>query len=107
MAKKKANKTVTSVFAQLGLKDAEDLETKSKLVLQISRLMKEQELTQSDAAKKLGIDQPRVSDMLSGKLRGFSTERLMHFVSLLGRQVEIVIRNPKTPAEVEACIAVS
>ena len=101
-----AVKAHSNVFAELGLPDAEELETKSKLVLQITRIIKEQGLTQADAADRLGIDQPRVSDLFNGKLRGFSVYKLTHFVSVLGREVNIVISNPARPEEIEA-IAVS
>lgn len=99
-------KAKDNIFAELGLANAEELETKSKLVLQITRLIEEQELTQAAAAARLGIDQPRVSDMFNGKLRGFSVYKLMHFVAVLGRKVDIVTTNPTQPEEVEA-IAVS
>ena len=46
-------------------------------------------LTQSRAAHILGIDQPKISRLLRGQLSGFSTERLIHFLTLLGRDVEI------------------
>jgi predicted XRE-type DNA-binding protein len=95
-----------NVFADLGLPDAEELETKSKLVLEITRLIKERALTQTQAASLLSIDQPRVSDLFTGKLRGFSVYKLMHFVAVLGRKVDIVMRNPAQPKEVEA-IAIS
>jgi predicted XRE-type DNA-binding protein len=40
----------------------------------------------------LKIDQPKISRLLQGRLFGFSTERLMHFLTLLGRDVEIVVK---------------
>ena len=100
------SKASANVFADLGFPDAEELETKAKLAIQITKLIKQQQLTQSEAASELGVDQPRVSDLFNGKLRGFSVYKLMHFVHLLGRKVDIVTRNPAKPSEVEA-IAVS
>jgi hypothetical protein len=47
---------------------------------------------QAEAAKVLGIDQPSVSDLLRGRLRGFSSDRLFRFLNALGRDIEIVIR---------------
>ena len=78
----------SNVFADLGLPDADELETKAKLVIQITKLIKQQHLTQAAAAVRLDIDQPRISDLLNGKLRGFSVYRLMHFVRLLGRDAK-------------------
>ena len=95
-----------NVFVDLGLADAEELETKAKLVIQISKIIKQKKLTQVGAAACLGIDQPRISDLINGKLRGFSVYRLMHFVRLLGHEVKIVTTDLEKPSEVEA-IAVS
>jgi predicted XRE-type DNA-binding protein len=54
-------------------------------------------LTQANAARILKIDQPKISRLLRGQLSGFSTERLMQFLTLLGRDIEIVIkRAPRT-----------
>ena len=50
-------------------------------------------LTQAAAAKVLGIDQPKVSALLRGKLTGFSTERLIKFLNALGRDVQIVVND--------------
>ena len=92
--------TVSSgnVFADLGLPDAEELLVKAELVLQISRIIEERGLTQVRAAEELGIDQPKVSALLRGHLRGFSVERLTRFLNALGQDVEIVVR-PKPRSE--------
>ena len=50
------------------------------------------ELTQKAAARILKIAQPKISRLLRGQLSGFSTERLMQFLTLLGRDIEIVIK---------------
>lgn len=86
--------TVSSgnVFADLGLPDADTLLIKAELVRQISVIIRERHLTQSETAKLLGLDQPKVSALLSGRLRGFSLERLTRFLNALGRDVEIVVR---------------
>jgi predicted XRE-type DNA-binding protein len=94
----------TNVFADLGYANAAEHETKARLVIQIAKLIKSQELTQAEAAETLGIDQPKISAMLNGKFRGFSVYRLMHFVRMLGRKVKIVTENPAEPAEVEAFV---
>jgi predicted XRE-type DNA-binding protein len=81
-----------NVFADLGLKNPEELLAKAELVQRIADLIAERRLTQVRAAKLLGIDQPKVSALLRGKLDGFSTDRLFRFLNALGSDVEIVIR---------------
>jgi predicted XRE-type DNA-binding protein len=84
-----------NVFADLGLKDPEELLAKAQLVQRIADILAERKLTQIQAAKILGIDQPKVSALLRGKFDGFSTDRLFRFLNALGRDVEIVIRPAK------------
>jgi len=79
-----------NVFADLGYPNAEEQQTKAKLVSQIAKLIERQGLTQTEAATRLGIDQPKVSAMLAGRFRGFSVYRLMCFIAALGGEVEIV-----------------
>lgn len=86
-----------NVFADLGLKDPGELLAKAELVQRIADIIAERKLTQVRAAKLLGIDQPKVSALLRGKLDGFSTDRLFRFLNALGRDVEIVIR-PADPS---------
>jgi predicted XRE-type DNA-binding protein len=81
-----------NVFADLGLKDPDELPAKAELVQLIADAIAERKLTQVRAAKLLGIDQPKVSALLRGKLDGFSTDRLFRFLNALGQDVEIVIR---------------
>jgi predicted XRE-type DNA-binding protein len=90
-----------NVFADLGLKNPEELLAKAELVQRIADIIAERKLTQVRAAKLLGIDQPKVSALLQGKLRGFSTDRLFRFLNALGRDVEIVIRPAKRSHEAE------
>jgi predicted XRE-type DNA-binding protein len=75
-----------NVFSDLGLPDADELLIKAQLADQISDLIEERKLTQVEAVKLLGIDQPNVSALLRGRLSGFSTDRLFRFLSLLGSQ---------------------
>jgi predicted XRE-type DNA-binding protein len=82
----------SNVFADLGFEDAEDRLAKSQLALQISKVIKSRRLTQTAAAERLGIDQPKISRLLQGKLRGFSTAQLIRFLNMLGHDVEIVLR---------------
>jgi predicted XRE-type DNA-binding protein len=81
-----------NVFADLGLPDAEERQTKVMLAVAINQLLQRRRLSQSKAGKQLGINQPKVSALLNYRLAGFSVERLMHFLTALDRDVEIVIR---------------
>jgi predicted XRE-type DNA-binding protein len=84
-----------NVFAELGLPDAEELLAKAELAHEICMLIEDAGLTQAQAAKRLGIDQPKVSMLMRGRLKDFSTERLMRFLIMLGRDVVIGIRDPQ------------
>jgi predicted XRE-type DNA-binding protein len=81
-----------NVFADLDLPDAEDRLTKAKLAHQISVLIEAAGLNQAKAAERLGIDQPKVSNLLRGRLSLFSTERLMHFLTLLDQEIILTVR---------------
>ena len=81
-----------NVFADLGLPDAEEALTKSRLAQHIAETIARKRLTQVQAASLLGIDQPKVSALLRGRLTGFSTDRLLRFLTALDQDVEIVIR---------------
>ena len=80
-----------NVFADLELPDAEELQLKSSLVIQIKRFMNDKHMTQTQLAKLVGLDQPRISKLLRGHLNEFSVERLMFIVNRLGRRVEVRI----------------
>ncbi|MBI5868321.1 MAG: XRE family transcriptional regulator [candidate division Zixibacteria bacterium] len=64
----------------------------NEMARHISEIIAQRGLTQIEAAKILGIGQPKVSELLRGRLSGFSTERLLRFLTQLGRDVEIAIR---------------
>ena len=78
-----------NIFADLGLANSDELLIKAELVRQISNAIDASRLTQAEAARMLGIDQPKVSALLNGKLSGFSTDRLFRFLNALGSDVEI------------------
>ncbi|MEI9968218.1 MAG: helix-turn-helix transcriptional regulator [Terracidiphilus sp.] len=81
-----------NVFADLGLPDAEELDTKVRLGAAICHIVERRRLTQAQVAAALGVNQPKVSALLHYKLEGFSVERLMRFLVVLGKDIEIVIR---------------
>ena len=80
-----------NVFADLGLPDATELNTKVRLAVELVRVLEARGVSQVAAAKLLGIAQPKVSALKAYKLEGFSVERLMTFLTALGRDVEIRI----------------
>jgi len=80
-----------NVFADLGLPDPGERLLKAKLAIKIKELLEQRELTQTSTAKLLGIDQPKVSRLLRGRLSGFSVERLFDFLNRLGYNVEVRI----------------
>jgi predicted XRE-type DNA-binding protein len=91
-------KSSGNVFVDLGLRDAEYKQTRVRLAVAINQIIEAQRLSQTDAARLLAINQPKVSALVNYRLEGFSVERLMHFLNALGRDVEIVIRK-KTRAK--------
>lgn len=90
-----------NVFADLGLRNPDELLTKAKLMSAINRIIEERGLTQAQAAQLLGIDQPKVSALASGRMSGFSVGRLFRFLNKLDRDVEIVIRPRKSTGHVD------
>lgn len=80
-----------NVFSDLGFENAEEELLKSDLTAEIAGLIKKRKLTQVQAAKILGVDQPRISSLLSGRLDLFSVEMIMHFLTALGQDVQIVV----------------
>jgi predicted XRE-type DNA-binding protein len=80
-----------NVFADIGLGESDDRMAKAELARRIKSIVEHRHLTQAEAARVLGTTQPKVSDLLRGRLTGFSVERLIRFLNALDRDVEIVI----------------
>lgn len=81
-----------NVFADLELDQPEEWIAKAELARQIGSIVRHRHLTQTAAADLLGTTQPAVSRLLRGQLEGFSMERLIGFLTVLGRDVQIVVR---------------
>jgi predicted XRE-type DNA-binding protein len=110
MAKATTERVIPSsgnVFADMGLPDAAELDTKARLGAAIHRIVERRRLTQAEVAVALEINQPKVSALLHYKLEGFSVERLMRFLVALGQDVEIVVKaKPRTRcARIAVCAA--
>jgi predicted XRE-type DNA-binding protein len=85
----------SNVFTDLGVAEPEEELVKAQLVIHIRQSIKRQKLTQIQAAHLMGLDQPKVSALMNGRLTGFSSDRLIRLLIALGQDVEITIR-PKT-----------
>lgn len=84
-----------NVFADLGLPDAEKLKIKTGLVIEIRKAMKNRGLTQQEAARLMGVTQPKVSDMMRGNFSNLSERKLMDCLTRLGYDIEIKVRPAK------------
>ena len=86
-----------NVFADLGYLDATERQTKLRLAYALNQVLEQRKLSQAEAAKVLGVTQPKVSALRHYKLAGFSVERLMTLLNALDQDVEIVIsRKPRS-----------
>ena len=81
-----------NVFADLGAVEPEEELAKAQLASHIRRAIRRQRLTQVQAASLMGLDQPKVSALMNGRLAGFSSDRLMRFLTSLGQDVHIVVK---------------
>ena len=89
-----------NVFADLGFAEPEEELTKAQLASHIRQIIKRRRLTQMAAASLMGLDQPKVSAILNGRLANFSSERLMRLLTALGQDVEITVRaKPRNRAQ--------
>jgi predicted XRE-type DNA-binding protein len=86
-----------NVYADPGLPDAERLEIKTGLVVEISKAMRRLGLTQQEAAKRMGIAQPKVSDMMRGDFSNLSERKLMDCLNRLGYDIEIKVKPASAP----------
>lgn len=84
-----------NVFADLDMLDANEKLAKAELALKINQILKYRKLNQSQAAKLLGVNQSKISLLNRGRLSDFSIERLVKYLILLDRDIEIVIKKTK------------
>jgi len=80
-----------SVYAELGFQDAEQMLVKAQLVTMIAQILRKRGWSQQQAAKVLGMTQPKLSKMLRGQFRGISEMKMMDCLVRLGREVKIVV----------------
>jgi predicted XRE-type DNA-binding protein len=96
MKREKITASSGSVFEDLGVASHEEALAKAALAYRIAATIVERKLTQAAAARILGVDQPKISSLLRGKLSGFSTGRLIRFLTSLGSGVDIVVGPPSS-----------
>jgi len=91
-----------NVFRDVGLPDdeAEHLRVRADLLIQIQEALKVRGLTQTEAAKLLGVTQPRVSDLVRGRIDLFSVDSLIDMLARLGVRVKVVVTSPKKRLQV-------
>ena len=95
MTRATVTKSSGNVFRDLGFSQEKSAELilKSSLLQALQKTIKGRGWKQVEAAAQLGIDQAKVSKLLGGQIAGFSIERLVHFLSVLGQDVEVTVRN--------------
>lgn len=95
-----------NVFADLGLPEPDEALVKAELAQKIVAIVQTRRLTQRNAAAILGVDQPKVSALMRGRLSGFSIERMLRFLLLLGRDVEINVKpRPRSRSQSRLLVA--
>jgi predicted XRE-type DNA-binding protein len=85
-----------NVFRDLDLPSAEEALAKAELAARIAEIIAGMKLTQAAAGEILGVDQPKISALMRGRLTDFSTDRLIKFLTNLGRDVDIVVRSGRS-----------
>lgn len=80
-----------NVFADLGLSEPSERQTKVRLAMALNALLNERDLKQREIAQVLDIPQPKVSALVRYRLDGFSVERLMELLTRLDQNVEVRI----------------
>ncbi len=97
-----------NVFADLGLRDADELLAKADLAHTIQQLIQAQGPSQRAAARRLGVAQPDLSNLCRGRLDGFSIERLCRLLTALGQDVRIVVQpKPRSRSRATLCATVA
>lgn len=81
-----------NVFADIGVVEPVQAQLKADLAMCIGDIIRQRGLTQTAAARLLGVDQPKVSALLRGRLSGFTIDRLVKYAAALGQDVQIMVR---------------
>lgn len=89
----RARRSSGNVFKDLGFSEdeAENLKIRADLMIELTKLIEAQELTQTGAAKLLGVTQPRISDLMRGKIDRFSVDTLIEMLGHAGACVSVMV----------------
>ena len=90
-----------NVFADLGLPNPSDRQAKARIALYIEQLITDAKWTQTEAAQRMGLSQPDVSNIIRGRLSGFTLDRLFQCLDALDQEIEIGIKPRKTDTSKE------
>ncbi len=96
--KTKLTRSTGNVFRDLGFvpEEAEHLRVRADLMIKIEKVTKARGLKRAEAAKIMGVTQPRVSDLLRGRIELFSSDALIGMLARLGVQVRLVTKSPRS-----------
>jgi predicted XRE-type DNA-binding protein len=83
-----------NIFADIGLHEPEEALAKARLAEAIAETIRRRGLTQAESAAIMGVDQPKVSQIVNGRLSGYTQDRLIRYLTALGDDVEILVRYP-------------
>jgi predicted XRE-type DNA-binding protein len=101
----KIERSSGNVFADLRFADAQERMLKAQLAAKIAEMIRRKGWTQARAAEVIGLDQPKVSHLLRGRLSGFSAERLFAILNRLGHSVEVRISaKERAPGKTGTCV---
>ena len=85
-----------NIFADIGLRHADEALFKVDLAIAIARIIEKRKLSQTEAATAMGLDQPKVSALVNGDVRGFSLDRLVKILMRLGQDIDIRVHPSKS-----------
>jgi predicted XRE-type DNA-binding protein len=96
----KVSPSTGNVFTDLGFstEEAENLKVRAVLMSSLRAIIEQEGLTQASAARRFGVTEPRVSDMVRGKIELFSIDALVNMLAAAGRHVEISVEPPEDQA---------
>ena len=95
----KIKKSSGNVYADLGMADAAEMVVKAQLATKIGEIIKNRKWSQQQAARVLGLTQPKLSKMLNGQFRGISETKMLDCLTRLGRDVKIVVGPARRAAQ--------
>ena len=84
-----------NVFADLGVRDPSESRVRAELAKQIAELIERKGLRQIQVARRLGVDQSKVSKLVRGRISGFTSDRLLRFLEALGCHIRIEVKSPR------------